>query len=173
MITRINTYREAAIATFKSAMPELLECAPQFGRFNIEDLETSSVRAPGLRVGILSAKMKPAPAGNSEALLNCAAFAITEGKSRDEQAWALAESIAVLLHPAQLFAMTHLSGPSEVAILPAITGKLKSKNVSIIAIEWKQTLRQLGLNLFDDTGEMYRDLYINGELAQGNGNGDV
>jgi hypothetical protein len=163
-VARINAYRDAVIAAIRQAMPKLMECSAQFGRFNLEELETNSIRAPAVRFGVLSAKVSPLPAGTSEALLNCAAFAVTEGRKRDEEAWAIAEAICVLLRPAQLFGLTHVSGPADVAILPVVTGRLKQRAVSIIAIEWKQTLRQLGANIFDEAGCLVSDLYLTGEL---------
>ncbi|UWF58463.1 hypothetical protein [Brucella sp. 2716] len=93
--SRINEFRAAVVDTIKKALPELRECESQFGRFNLDELETTSIRTPGVRVGLLHGKLKHTGSGQAEGTMSCAAFVVTEGKDRDEQAWAIAEAIAV------------------------------------------------------------------------------
>lgn len=159
---RVNAYRAAVVATVRTAMPDLRECAEQFGRFDLGELETNSVWPPAVRIAVLNAKVKPAAAGQPDADLTCAAFVITEGKDRDRQAWAIAEAIAVLLHPGQLFGVFKMGGPTQVQIQPVISAKVKAKAVSIIAVEWRQELRQLGDAIFDDEKHLLTELYVNG-----------
>lgn len=168
-IARINAYRNAVVACFRTAMPALRDCESQFGRFNLEELETNSIRAPAIRFGILSAKVKAVPSGESEGLLNCAAFVVTDGKDRDEQAWTLAEAVSVLLHSSQLFGMTKLSAPSGTQIQPVVTGKVKARGVSIIAVEWSQELRQLGEGIFSPDQVLIEELYLNDEPIEVDG----
>jgi len=160
-MARINQYRQAVVACFREAMPELRECSEQFGRFALDDLETTIVRAPAVRVATLSVKGKPQPNGQAEADLACAAFIITEGPQRDASAWTIAEAIFVLLDTGQMFGLTRLGTPSNISIVPVITGKLKSKAVSIIAVEWRQSLRELGAAIWDDEQHLLRELYVN------------
>ncbi|MCT6839224.1 MAG: hypothetical protein M3036_16405, partial [Bifidobacteriales bacterium] len=164
-IARINAYRQAVVRTIKATMPALRECETQFGRFNLEELETTNIKTPAVRFGVLSAKVKPEPDGHSEAVLSCAAFVVTEGKDRDEHAWAIAEAISVLLHSGQLFGMTKLSAPAATQILPVVTGKLKTRGVSIIAVEWSQQLRQIGQGIFDADKVLVEAVYLNNELV--------
>lgn len=164
--TRINSYRTAVINSFEKLLPKLRECKPQFGRFNLDELETGNIRVPALRFGVLNAKVRHASNGQSEAEMNCAAFVITEGNARDEEAWAISEAISVHLHSSQMFELVQISAPSDMAILPVVTGKLKAKGVSIIAVEWKQTIRQLGKDIFDVNGQLLEGLYINDEKIE-------
>lgn len=160
-IARINQYRQAVVARIRNAMPELRECSEQFGRFALDDLETTIVKAPAVRVATLSVKGKAQPSGQAEADLVCAAFVITEGQQRDASAWAIAEAIFVLLDTGQMFGLTRLGTPTNISIVPVITGKLKSKAVSIIAVEWRQSLRELGAMIWDDEQHLLKELYLN------------
>lgn len=161
--SRINEFREAVVGTIHKALPELRECVSQFGRFNLDELETTSVRAPAVRVGILQVKLKPIASGQAEGTLSAAAFVVTDGKERDAEAWTIAEAVAVSLHTSQMFNLVKLGAPSTVSIQPVISAAIKSKGVAIIAVEWTQELRQLGENIFDANGVAISELYINGD----------
>jgi hypothetical protein len=164
-IARVNAYRTAVVATIRAAMPDLRECEEQFGRFNLDELETISVRCPAVRVAVLEARAMPMPNGQVAARLSCAAFAISEGRDRDAAAWTMAEAIAVLLQPAQLFGLTRLGAPEALRIQPIITARVKARGVAIIAVEWTQELRELGTAIFDDDGVLLEELYVNDELV--------
>ena len=162
-VSRINAYRAAVVATIRAAMPELKECKEQFGRFNLEDLDKSMIHCPAVRFAVLSVKLQPEPSAQPTAQLFCAAFVVTEGKERDEHGWAIAEAVAVTAHSAQLFGLVKLGAPSAVAITPVITGVVKNRNVSIMAVEWRQELRELGAGIWDDEKHLLRELYFNDE----------
>lgn len=164
--SRINEFRSAVVATIKKALPELRECETQFGRFNLDELETTSVRAPAVRVGILQGKLKSVASGQAEGTLSCAAFVVTDGKDRDDRAWVIAEAVAVSLHSSQLFGLFKLGTPQTVSIQPVISAAIKSRGVSIIAVEWAQDLQQLGHNIFDANGVVPSELYINDERVE-------
>ena len=165
MTARLNAFRAAVVAGFKAVMPELGSCAEQFGRFDLDELETNIVRTPAVRVAILSSTVKPIADGRAGADLNCAAFVVADGPDRDRQAWTIAEAIATQLHPAQLFGLTHLTAPSDVKAQPVMSTKTKMKAVVIMAVEWKQQVRNLGETIFDESAHLLRELYINDELV--------
>lgn len=163
MSGRINTFRSAVRDHIKALLPALRSCEIQFGRFDIDALDRFSVRAPSVRVAVLSSESTQEAADRKSAMLKCAAFAITEGRDHEESAWTIAEAIFTDLSPAQMFGLLQLSGPSSVRITPIVTGDLKNRAVSIIAVEWSQTLRHLGEGIFTDEGHVVAELYINGE----------
>lgn len=165
-VSRINAYRVAVVARLKATMPALREVSEQFGRFVVEDLDTIVVKAPAIRFAVLKAPVEIEASGHGRADLECAAFVVTEGKDRDAHAWAIAEAIAVTLHAGQLFELVKLSGPSKVQILPIMSAKLKTRNVSVIAVEWRQSLRDLGAGLFDEESHLLKELYVNDELLE-------
>lgn len=163
---RINAYRAAVVATIAAAMPALRECEEQFGRFDLDELETTMVRAPAVRVAVLKARAAPQASAETEAGLSCAAFVVTEGRDRDRHAWTIAEAIAVLLHSAQLFGLTRLGPPSRVEIQPLVALKVKQKGVAIIAVEWQQDLRRLGEAIFDEAGHVIEALYLGDQAIE-------
>ncbi|WP_273755252.1 hypothetical protein [Bartonella sp. MM73XJBT.G] len=153
---RINAFREAVIKSLKGALPDVRDCGCQFGRFNLEELETQMLVAPAVRVAVLESRLNPMPSGQMSADLHLGAFIITTGKERDVSSWLLAEAIGVLCHSGQLWGLTHLSVPRDVSIDPIISAAIKQRGVSISVVEWHQDLHHLGKDIF--AGEDKRQL---------------
>lgn len=161
--SRINAFRSAVVARVAAILPAAA-VEKQFGRFNLDELAQTSIRCPAVRIAVLSGKLSTMASGQSEATpLQCAAFVITDGKARDESAWAMAEALGVNLHVGQMWGLTKIGGPSGVTITPAVTAEVKNRGVAIIAVEWRQELRQLGEGIFDASGRLFEGLYINDE----------
>lgn len=159
---RINTFRSAVVGKIQAALPKAT-VENQFGRFNLDELETNSIRCPAVRVSVLSAKVAAMASGQAEAPLTCAAFVVTDGKGRDEAGWAMAEAIAVLAHAGQMWGLVKLGAPTAVTITPIVSAEIRQRGTSIIAVEWRQELRQLGEGIFDADGSVIEGLYINGD----------
>lgn len=162
---RINQFRDAVVATIKVVMPQLRECDSQFGRLNLEELQASSFPAPAVRVAILKVTPARQPSGRIDARLSCAAFVAAEGKDRDAAAWAMAEALALTLAKTQMWGLSKLSTPEAIEIQPLLTVGALRRGVAIIAIEWQQNLRELGDTIFDDSGALLTELYVNGEAV--------
>lgn len=163
MTGRINLFRSAVTRTLKSAMPTVRSAEAQFGRFDLDELDRTSFVTPALRISVLSVKAPSRAAGTMDAVMQCAAFVVTDGKARDEQAWDMAEAIAAMLHPGQMFGLVRVTGPSSVAIQPVISSAIRNRGIAIIAVEWSQTIREAGAVLFDGAGIMIGGVTINGE----------
>jgi hypothetical protein len=164
MSARINEFRDAVTCEIKARMPQLASCEAQFGRFNLEELERNSIRAPAVRFSVLSSKIMSQADAQASAKLSCAAFAIAEGKDRDAAAWAMAEALVLIAHPSAMFGLTKLGVPTELSIQPVWSLALKQRGVVVIAVEWTQELHQLGVNIFDAERHLLTELYINNEL---------
>ncbi|MBE0692313.1 MAG: hypothetical protein IH590_04305 [Aquamicrobium sp.] len=162
---RINQFRGAVVAAIRAAMPALRSCEEQFGRFDLDELERTVIPSPAVRVAVLRAKAKPLANGQGEATLSCAAFVVTDGNERDARAWAIAEAIAALLHTSQLWGLTQLEAPQAVEIQPVVGLKLRQRAVAIIAVEWTQSLRRLGADVFGEDGTVVEGLYLGEELV--------
>ncbi|UNE53512.1 hypothetical protein [Bartonella machadoae] len=145
---RINALREAVIKSLKSALPDVRDCESQFGRFNLEELETQMLVAPAIRVAVLESRLTSVSNGQQSADLHLGAFIVTTGKERDVHSWLLAEAIAVLCHSGQLWGLTHLGAPREVQIEPVISAAIKQRGVAISVVEWHQDLYHLGHDIF-------------------------
>lgn len=163
MTGRINAFRTAVVAVLKATVPDVVSVEPQFGRFNLDELERTSIKCPTIRVAVLTAKVPPAASGQQTGALSCAAFIVTDGKDRDEKAWLLAEAVATKLHAGQMWGLIKLSTPEKPSIQPVISASVKDRGVVIIAVEWNQDIRQLGENLFDAQGRLLEELWVNGE----------
>lgn len=163
MTARIDTFRQAVAASIKAMAPELRSCEAQFGRLNLDEFEKQMIGTPGVRVAVLSADAPNMADGRKEAVLSCAAFAVCEGRDREQAAWALAEAIAVHLHSAQQFGLVQIAAPTAVKLQPVLTATIMNRAVAIIAVEWKQTLRGLGSALFDEEGVLLTEFYLNDE----------
>lgn len=164
--TRINDFRLAVVTTIKIILPALRSCEEQFGRFNLEDLETTSVAAPGVRVAVLDADIKVAASGQCDVSLRCAAFIIADGRDRDVAAWAMAEALAISMAPTQRWGLVSILPPTGVRIQPVVSGTFKRRAVTLLAVEWKQDLLALGDNIFDAQGALIEGLYLNGDLLE-------
>lgn len=160
---RINQFRAAVVTTIKTAMPALRECETQFGRLNLEELQTSSIPAPAVRVALLKVRPLAQPSGKLDLQLSCAAFVAAEGRDRDAAAWSMAEGMAVLLQSTQMWGLSKISIPSEIEIQPLLTIGALRRGVAIIAIEWSQSLREVGNDVFDDNKYLLTELYVNGD----------
>lgn len=162
MTGRINTFRNAVIADIKAILPAATVEA-QFGRFNLDELERTSIRCPAVRIAVLLGKLIDHASGESEVALQCAAFIVTDGKGRDEQGWTMAEAISTRLHSGQLWGLVRIGAPEKPAIQPVVSASIKDRGVAIMAVEWSQTVRRLGENIFDQAGVALSELYVTGE----------
>ncbi|WP_330168936.1 hypothetical protein [Bartonella grahamii] len=151
---RINAFREAVIKSLKRALPDVRDCACQFGRFNLEELETQMLVAPAIRVAVLESRLSSVASGQISAELHLGAFIITTGKERDVSSCLLAEAIGVLCHSGQLWGLTHVSAPRDVQIEPIVSVAIKQRGVSISVVEWYQDLHQLGRDIFADEEQL-------------------
>lgn len=163
MSGRINTFRTAVRDHIRAILPNLASCETQFGRFDIDALDKMIIKAPSVRFAVLTGDGEQEAADRRTAILACAAFIITEGKGHEEAGWEIAEAIFTQLGPAQLWGLTRLSGVSKARIQPIVTGDLKMRTVSIMAVEWKQSLYHLGTGIFNDAGVALTQLYVQGE----------
>ena len=164
--TRINEFRSAVVATIKGAMPALRSCSEQFGRFNLEELETTSIAAPAVRFAVLDADFTSTADDNQDATLRCAAFVITEGNDRERAAWGIAEAIALMLSNSQRWGLTRLLQPANARVQPVISGSIKRRGVAIHAVEWQQTLLNLGESAFDANSFVLQAITVNGDTLE-------
>lgn len=162
-VARINEFRTAVAATYKTSFGKALRSVDeQFGRFNLEDLERISFAAPALRFAVLESPLEQQADGTFHAKLRVAAFLIAEGKGADAQVWALAE-VAALLLPSQRWGLVKIQAPEKATIQPVISGGLKNRQVSVMAVEWRQTLVALGSDVFDAAGVVIEGVLVNGD----------
>lgn len=164
-MSRINTFRTAIEGIFASALPQLRSCEAQFGRFDLDELQRNTIKAPGLRIAILRAPVLVNASGSYDAALECAAFAVADGKAptRDADAWKIAEAALAVLSPRQRFGLPSISAPYDLRVAPLLTGQLDRRGVSVVALEWKQTLREVTSGVFEEGEPITLEIEVNGE----------
>lgn len=162
-VARINAFRAAVVATYKTTFGDAMRSVEeQFGRFDLAALEQQSLPAPALRFAVLESPLEQQPDGTFQAALRVAAFIIAEGRDSDAKAWALAE-VAALKLPSQRWGLTALLAPERALIQPVISGGTKHRQVAVMAVEWRQTLLNLGPSVFDAAGVVIDGVLVNGE----------
>ncbi|MBB4302351.1 hypothetical protein GGD81_001378 [Rhodobium orientis] len=163
--SRLVAYRKAVTAGIRAALPELKTCDGIGGRFDLEEIESRSITSPAVLVGILAAPLKSEAQGTGRATLKVAAFVLTEGRSRDDTSWAIAEAIGALAvsKSTARWGLDHLALPSEVRIEPVISRR--KRGVALVVVQWSQSLSEIGASVFDEKDVAYTELYIDGALA--------
>ncbi|ADZ72404.1 phage head spike fiber domain-containing protein [Polymorphum gilvum] len=163
-MSRINEFRTAVEATFTAALPVLRSCAVQFGRFDLDELQRNTIRAPALRIGVIRAPVQASAGGSYDVGLEIAAFAIAEGKEpgRDADAWAIAEAVLAVLSPRQRFGLARIGAPQGLRIAPLISGQFDRRGVSVVAVEWTQALREVTAGVFAEGEPIELTLDVNG-----------
>lgn len=167
MTGRINLFQAAVVAEIKKTLPELRECRTYFGQFNLEELEENMLHAPAVLVSVLRAPFNHTANAQSEVLLDCAVFIITEDKQRDEQAWDIAEVISVLANPRQQWALKNIGFPQSIVIEPVVSPQMRQRGIAVMSVQWKQNLLCLGDGLFENEQKTVSNLQfeIDGEIA--------
>ena len=160
---RLNEFRRAMEATLKTAMPDLRECSTQLGRFDLEELETTSFPTPALRCAVLRAPLEARPDDTSTARLSCAAFAVCSGRNKDDDAWAIAEAAAAFLRRNQRFGLANIGAPEQIRVAPVLSANFNRRGVAIVATEWTQALHGIGASMFDGEPTIDLSFALNGE----------
>ncbi|WP_319774471.1 hypothetical protein [Breoghania sp.] len=163
MTSRLNEFRRAMETMFQTAMPTLKECKAQLGRFDLEELERNSIKAPALRCAVLRAPLEANPDDTSSARLACAAFAICDGRNMDDDAWMVAEAAAALLRRNQRFGLSDIGAPIDIRIAPVLSANFNRRGVAIVATEWTQVLHGIGASMFDGELPIELTFSVNGD----------
>lgn len=164
-MSRLNAFRSALETTFQAALPVLRSCEAQFGRFDLDALKQTGIKAPGLRLAVLRAPVIVTADASYDLDLECAGFAVAEGReaTRDADALAIAEAVLAVLGPRQRFGLDSISSPRDMRISPLLTGSLDRRGVSVVALEWKQRLLNVTAGVFEPGATIDLRLEVNGE----------
>lgn len=162
--SRLDLLKQGMADQIKTIMPKLRTVEPLAGRFNLDQLQERSIKAPAAFPTILKS---PAEIRANRGLwlqANCACFFVAEGREdrRNQQAWAMAEGFLTVL-PNNMFAMTQVSVPEKIDVDPLISVQTRKSGVTIIAVTWTQTIKAIGDGLFNDEKVLLEKLYVNGE----------
>ena len=167
MNAAFSTYRRMIGDAVRAAMPELKDVSGHPGRFDLEELRRTSVRAPAVRIAILGApRIGEVSDERIRATLSMAAFVITKdapGLPRDEAAVNITEGLIRLVSLNQWQADGQagfgIGLPEEIRADNVFAAATDRAGVALWAVSWKQTL-VLGESIFTPDGVMPWRLYI-------------
>lgn len=119
-------------------LPDLKECKPHAGRFDIGELTKSGLAAPAVLVSVLGAKADKSFPGRFS--LQVAAYVVTKDGLGSKRDVAAANICQVLLAsvPREVWAMDALGEAENVGMHTLISTKTKGKGVSLWAVTWDQ-----------------------------------
>lgn len=135
-------------ARIHTHLPELRQCEGMAGRFDLAELQTTSVRAPAVLVARLGASMQPPMAGPYHLYaMRMAAFVVTKdapGLARDDAAAAICQALLQRI-PGAAWEIEGLGPAADVADQSLSAAAQKAKGVAVWAVTWTQptTLEQL------------------------------
>lgn len=161
--SRVDQLKQGMVGEIKRIMPKLRDVEALGGRFNLDHLKERSFKAPAAFPTVLKSDYNIRADRTLWMMANCACFFVTEGRqdARENACWAMAEGFAKILTN-NTFGQPYVGAPESVSVDPLMSANVRAKGVAIIAITWKQTIKQIGSTLFDDDGVMLEALYLNG-----------
>jgi len=140
---RIVDFRQAVADAIKTKLPDLRECRPYGGRFDLGELAAVSARAPAVFVAVLRSSGNAAYGdGRRQIPLNMAAYVVTADSrdaDRDETALNLCEILQGWI-PHNRFGTAQCADPGEVRWANLYSGRARGKGVALMAVTWRQDL---------------------------------
>ena len=167
MTGRVEQFTGKVRDRLNEIMPDLAACEVIAGRFNLEQLEGRSFRAPAAFVGVLKSPVDLMPDGRVSLKANCAVFLVTEGREdkRDAAAWTMAEAVIAILGSTAHWGIAGIGLTEKVEVEPVVSATIARKGVTLIAVTWSNEIRRIGDNIFAEDGTLYGQLYVNDALA--------
>lgn len=163
-VSRVDSFKAGMVLEIERIMPRLRSVEALSGRFNLDQLQERSIKAPAAFPTVLKSPFEVRADRSVWMLANCACFFVAEGREgdRDQKAWAMAAGFTSILAN-NMFGMTQVSVPEKIEIDPLISLETRKNGVTIIAVTWRQTIKAFGEGLFGDDHVMLETLYLNGD----------
>lgn len=163
--SRLAAFQLKASDKIKSALPELRDCKPIGGRFNLDDLQGRNLKLPGVYIGILNSPLTLAANGQVHIQAHCAAYIATEGREEERiaQGMIIAETIMALLGATQHWGVSGVGMVTKAGFEPIMSTDMERRGVCLLAVTWSLQIARLGKDLFADDGHVFTGLFINDE----------
>lgn len=140
---RIVDYRAAVASAIFAKLPDLKECRPYAGRFDLTELKNITTRCPAIFVAVLGSRDNGAYGDGRRAVaLNLAAYVVTmdqPGTDRDIAALNLCEILQGWI-PHQRFGTDDCADAGEVRFDNLYSGSLRGQAIALMAVTWQQLL---------------------------------
>lgn len=162
--SRLDLFKQGMAVSIKAMMPKLKDVVPLSGRFNLDELKNRSIKAPAAFPTVLKSSAIIRADRSIWIKANCAVFFVAEGREDKRDRHCSAMAVAFMSRLANnSFGMSKIGAPTNLEIDPLISAKTGRAGVTIIAVTWKQEIKDLGNGLFDDELVLLQTLYVNDE----------
>lgn len=121
-------------------LPELGECRPIAGRFDVAMLEETSVRTPAVLVSLVGWRSRSSAAGQWAYTAQLAAFVVTRdrmGLPRDAAALTIAQSLTALVDACR-WGHRALGQAEQIASEMLVTAATRGQAASLAVVTWLQ-----------------------------------
>lgn len=123
-------------------LPNLKQCEPHAGKFNLEELKKAGVKAPAVRVSILGAGQDTTFGTDHSFMLSMAAYVVTKdglGLKRDVAAANICQALLQIV-PGQDWGFDPVGEARSVKMHSLVTSKSKDVGASLWAVTWDQPI---------------------------------
>ncbi|WP_185962184.1 hypothetical protein [Palleronia caenipelagi] len=139
--TLLSDLPDTICAAVRTRMPELRECRPHAGLFNLEELKKTGLPSPSVLISMLGARQDTPHAGAPAGfLLQMAAYVTVKdalGAPRDIRAANICQVLLQLI-PEQRWGVDAFGAARAVRMHTLISGKTRDHGVSLWAVTWDQ-----------------------------------
>ena len=143
---KLDEFRNAIAAYIRSMMPNLGECRPHPGRFDLEELKRVSAKTPAVYVACLGVS-GATDAGGDDAMVDAglamAIYVVTtdrQGLPRDVAVLNIVEALSLAL-VGNRFGVADVGVPSEIKGQNLYAGNVDRIGVAMWGLSWKQSVR--------------------------------
>jgi len=159
----LDDLRDAIANNLKSKLPDLRECRPHAGRFDLSELRRVAAKTPAVFVACLGVRESALlESGECDADLVMAAFVVTsdqKGLPRDVSALNIIEFLLMYVPGKQWGLQGRAFQAREVQAQNMYSGEVDKAGVAMWAAVWRQKVR-LGESVWDETGVLPSHVYF-------------
>lgn len=159
----LDDFRKTIAADIKTVLPDLRECKPHAGRFDLSEIKRLSARTPGVFISVLGiVSSEEIGTGETDLELAMASYVLTadtRGLPRDVAAVNLVEALSLRIIGSRWGISGGVHPAGKVKANNLYSGDLDRIGIAMWGISWRQKVR-LGENLWADEGSVPTELYV-------------
>jgi len=159
----LDDLRQAIADSIKTKLPDLRDCRPHAGRFDVKELRRMATRTPAVLIACLGVSESVLrESGECDADLVMAAFVVTadvKGLPKDVSALNIIEFLMLYIPGKQWGLGGKVFQAREVQAQNMYSGEVDQAGVAMWAAIWRQKVR-LGETVWDEAGVLPTHIYF-------------
>lgn len=159
----MDDLRKAIADSIKSKLPDLRDCRPHAGRFDLVELRRVAAKTPAVFIACMGVNVSELrESGECDADLVMAAFVVTadaKGLPRDVSALNIVEFLLLYIPGKQWGLDGKAFKAREVQAQNMYSGEVDKTGAAMWAVLWRQKVR-LGESVWDETGILPSQVYF-------------